>query len=33
LKVDATNPTGAVRLYEREGFTVDRAYGNWAKKL
>jgi ribosomal protein S18 acetylase RimI-like enzyme len=30
LKVHATNPTGAVRLYEREGFTVDRRYGNWA---
>jgi mycothiol synthase len=33
LKVDATNPTGAVRLYEREGFAVDRAYGNWTKTL
>lgn len=33
LKVHATNPTGAVRLYEREGFVVDRAYGNWAKPL
>jgi len=33
LKVDATNPTGAVRLYEREGFTVDRTYGHWAKTL
>lgn len=33
LKVHATNPTGAVRLYEREGFGVDRAYGNWAKTL
>ena len=31
LKVHATNPTGAVRLYEREGFVVDRAYGNRAK--
>jgi ribosomal protein S18 acetylase RimI-like enzyme len=33
LKVDAENPTGALRLYEREGFAVDRVYGNWAKSL
>lgn len=33
LKVHAENPTGAVRLYEREGFTVDRTYGNWTKTL
>ena len=33
LKVHAENPTGAVRLYEREGFAVDRAYGSWAKAL
>jgi ribosomal protein S18 acetylase RimI-like enzyme len=33
LKVHSTNPTGAVRLYEREGFAVDRTYGNWAKTL
>ena len=33
LKVHADNPTGAVRLYEREGFAVDRAYGSWAKTL
>jgi ribosomal protein S18 acetylase RimI-like enzyme len=26
LKVDADNPTGAVRLYERVGMTVDRRY-------
>jgi mycothiol synthase len=26
LKVDADNPTGAVRLYERLGMTVDRRY-------
>ena len=31
LKVHAANPTGAVRLYEREGFVVDRRYGNWGK--
>jgi ribosomal protein S18 acetylase RimI-like enzyme len=33
LKVDANNPTGAVRLYEGVGFTVDRRYGLWEKKL
>ena len=33
LKVHATNPTGAVRLYEREGFVVDRTFGHWAKTL
>jgi ribosomal protein S18 acetylase RimI-like enzyme len=33
LKVDETNPTGAVELYEREGFVVDRTFGNWAKTL
>jgi len=33
LKVDAANPTGAVRLYEREGFAVDRAYGTWTRTL
>lgn len=26
LKVDADNPTGAVRLYERAGMTLDRRY-------
>ena len=26
LKVDADNPTGAVRLYERVGMTRDRTY-------
>jgi mycothiol synthase len=26
LKVDADNPTGAVRLYERVGMTLDRTY-------
>jgi ribosomal protein S18 acetylase RimI-like enzyme len=33
LKVDSTNPTGAVRLYERSGFEVDRRYGIWVKEL
>lgn len=33
LKVDANNPTGAVRLYERLGFVVDRRYGMWEKQL
>jgi GNAT superfamily N-acetyltransferase len=33
LKVDANNPTGAVRLYERNGFVTDRRYGMWAKRL
>jgi ribosomal protein S18 acetylase RimI-like enzyme len=29
LKVDAANPTGAVQLYEREGFVADRREGIW----
>lgn len=33
LKVDSTNPTGAIRLYERVGFRVDRRYGMWTKAL
>jgi ribosomal protein S18 acetylase RimI-like enzyme len=33
LKVDADNPTGAPRLYERVGFVTDRRYGIWAKRL
>jgi ribosomal protein S18 acetylase RimI-like enzyme len=33
LKVDSTNPTGAVQLYERAGFTTDRRYGIWVKPL
>lgn len=33
LKVDAANPTGAVRLYERLGFVVDRREGTWALTL
>ena len=31
LKVDSTNPTGALRLYERLGFRVDRRYGIWMR--
>jgi ribosomal protein S18 acetylase RimI-like enzyme len=33
LKVESTNPTGAMRLYERAGFEVDRRYGIWVKDL
>lgn len=33
LKVDADNPTGALRLYERSGFRTDRRYEVWAKRL
>jgi ribosomal protein S18 acetylase RimI-like enzyme len=33
LKVDATNPTGAVQLYERVGFETERRYGIWVKQL
>ena len=33
LKVDSTNPTGAVQLYERTGFEVERRYGIWVKQL
>ena len=33
LKVDAENPTGAPRLYERVGFVTDRRYGMWVKPL
>ncbi len=33
LKVDSTNPTGAVQLYERVGFVTDRRHGIWAKEL
>ncbi len=29
LKVDAANPTGAIRLYERHGFAPDRREGIW----
>jgi mycothiol synthase len=33
LKVDSTNPTGAPQLYKRVGFTTDRRYGTWIKRL
>jgi mycothiol synthase len=33
LKVDSTNPTGAVQLYRRTGFETDRRYAIWAKQL
>jgi mycothiol synthase len=33
LKVDAANPTGAARLYERLGFVADRRDGIWVRFL
>lgn len=33
LKVDSTNPTGAVQLYERTGFEIERRYAIWVKQL
>jgi ribosomal protein S18 acetylase RimI-like enzyme len=33
LKVDSTNPTGALQLYERAGFATDRRYRVCAKLL
>jgi len=33
LKVDANNPTGAVKLYEKVGFVIDRTYRIWTKQL
>ena len=33
LKVDSTNPTGALRLYERAGFVTDQTLGVWIKQL
>jgi ribosomal protein S18 acetylase RimI-like enzyme len=33
LKVDAANPTGAVRLYERLGFVVERRETTWVSSL
>jgi ribosomal protein S18 acetylase RimI-like enzyme len=33
LKVDSTNPTGALQLYETTGFVTDRRYGIWTKRL
>jgi mycothiol synthase len=32
LKVDAGNPTGAVRLYERAGFSLDRVHELYVKR-
>lgn len=33
LKVDSTNPTGAIQLYERLGFVTDQRLGIWQKQL
>lgn len=33
LKVDSTNPTGAIQLYERLGFVTDQSLGIWQKQL
>jgi mycothiol synthase len=33
LKVDSTNPTGALQLYERLGFATDQRLGIWQKQL
>jgi ribosomal protein S18 acetylase RimI-like enzyme len=33
LKVDSSNPTGALRLYARVGFVTDRRYGIWTRTL
>jgi ribosomal protein S18 acetylase RimI-like enzyme len=33
LKVDATNPTGALPLYERVGFVTDQRYAIWTRRL
>jgi GNAT superfamily N-acetyltransferase len=33
LKVDSTNPTGALQLYERVGFVTDQRQGIWIKRL
>jgi GNAT superfamily N-acetyltransferase len=33
LKVDAANPTGAIRLYERLGFVLERREAVWALSL
>ena len=33
LKVDSTNPSGALRLYDAVGFEIDRRYGIWNKHL
>jgi mycothiol synthase len=33
LKVDSTNPTGALQLYERMGFVTDQRLEMWTKRL
>jgi ribosomal protein S18 acetylase RimI-like enzyme len=33
LKVDSTNPTGALQLYEHLGFATDQRLGIWRKDL
>jgi mycothiol synthase len=33
LKVDSTNPTGALQLYARVGFETDQRLGIWQKRL
>jgi mycothiol synthase len=33
LKVDSTNPTGALQLYAGVGFETDQRYGTWIKRL
>ena len=33
LSVDSENPTGATRLYERAGMTVELAWEHWEKEL
>ena len=33
LKVDSTNPSGALQLYEREGFAIDQRLALWRKEL
>ena len=33
LKVDSSNPTGALQLYARVGFVTDRRYGIWTRAL
>jgi mycothiol synthase len=33
LKVDSTNPTGALRLYDQMGFVIDQRLTIWIKRL
>ena len=33
LKVDSSNPTGALQLYDSVGFVTDRRYGIWMRAL